>query len=137
MVPMNQKLSRQEKDKYQHWIMLIPMPADVVTSDYIKCFISEFGALIKKGFIRCAYHYQVSIIFKHPGLLTQISPTGSYWNVIEKACQKEVMIQNNNCLSEVLMNATIREVVSLGFGLSKDTNTWTDSIKQYSFGVKF
>ena len=44
----------------QHWIMLIPMPADVFTSDYIKCFISEFGALIKRDLS------DVLIIIKSP-----------------------------------------------------------------------
>jgi hypothetical protein len=61
--PMNQKLSVLQKDRcIQHWIMLIPMPAEIDTSEYIPLFISEFTSLSKKAFIRSAYHYQVSNI---------------------------------------------------------------------------
>ena len=118
----------------QHWIMLVPMPADIDPSEFIPLFISEFTALSKKGFIRSAYHCQVSNITKHSGLLAQISATGSYWNIIEKACHKDVIKQHNNCLSEVLLNSTIKEVVSKGLRISKDTNVWSDSIKHYAFG---
>ena len=119
----------------QHLIILIPMPADIDTSEFIPLCISELSSLCKKTFIRSAYHYQVSNISKHPGLLNQIQTTGSYWNILEEACQNDVATQRCDCLSEVLMNSTIKEVISLGLGVSKDTNTWSDSIKHYAFGV--
>lgn len=119
----------------QHWIMLIPMPADMDTSEYIPLFISEFTSLSKKAYIRSAYHYQVSNISKHPALLNQIDANGSYWNIIDKACHKEVITQHSNSLSEVLMNSTIKDVISIGLKVSKDTNVWSDSIKHYAFGV--
>ena len=33
----------------QHWIMLVPMPADVVSSEYVMEFISNFHDLCKKN----------------------------------------------------------------------------------------
>lgn len=120
--------------RIQHWIMLVPMPADIDTSEYIPLFISEFTSLSKKAFIRSAYHYQVSQITKHSGLLNQISSSGIYWNIIDKASQNDVITQHNNCLSEVLLDFTIREVVSVGLGVSKNTNTWSESIQHYAFG---
>ena len=119
----------------QHWIMLIPMPAEIDASEYIPLFISEFTSLSKKAFIRSAYHYQVSNISSHQGLLNQIDANGSYWNIIDKASHNDVITQENNSLSEVLMNSTIKEVISTGLGVSKDTNKWSDSIQNYAFGV--
>jgi hypothetical protein len=119
----------------QHWIILVPMPADIDTSEYIPLFISEFTSLSKKAYIKSAYHYQVSNISKHPGLLNQIDSNGSYWNIIDKACHNDVITQHYNSLSEVLLNSTIKEVISIGLGVSKDTNTWSDSIQHYAFGV--
>ena len=124
-----------KEQSIQHWIILIPMPADIDTSKYIPLVISEFTSLSKKAFIRSAYHYQVSNHSSHPGLLNQIDANGSYWNIIDKASHNDVITQHYNSLSEVLMNATIREVISIGLGVSKDTNTWSDSIKHYAFGV--
>ena len=114
--------------------MLVPMPADIDTSEYIPLFISAFTSLSKKAFIRSAYHYQVSQITKHSGLLNQISSSGIYWNIIDKASQNDVITQHNNCLSEVLLDFTIREVVSVGLGVSKNINTWSESIQHYAFG---
>jgi len=119
----------------QHWIMLIPMPADIDTSEYIPLFISEFTSLSKKAYIRTAYHYQVSNTSKHPGLLNQIDTNGTYWNIIDKACHSDVITQHNNSLSEVLLNSTIKEVISIGLGVNKDTSIWSDSIQHYAFGV--
>jgi len=119
----------------QHWIMLIPMPADIDTSEFIPLFISEFTSLSKKAFIRSAYHYQLSNISKHPGLLNQIDANGSYWNIIDKACHNDVITQHCNSLSEVLLNTTIKHVMMTGLGVSKDTKTWSDSIQNYAFGV--
>ena len=118
----------------QHWIMLIPFPADIDILEYIPLFISEFTTLTKKGYIRSAYHYQVSNISKHPGLLNQIDANGSYWNIIDKACHNDIITQHNNSLSEVLLNSTIKEVISVGLGISKDNKTWSDSIQHHAFG---
>lgn len=115
--------------------MLVPMPADIDTSEYIPLFISEFTSLSKKASVRFAYPYQVSNITKHPGLLTQISSTGIYWNVIDKASHIDVITQHNNCLSEVLLDFTIKEVVSVGLGVSKNISTWSESIQYYAFGI--
>ena len=119
----------------QHWINVIPMPADIDTSEFIPLFISEFTSLSKKAFIKSAYHYQVSNHSSHPGLLNQIDANGSYWNIIDKACHNDVITQHHNSLLEVLMNSTIREVISIGLGESKDINTWSDAVKHYAFGV--
>src|SRR5687767_13871668 len=70
----------------------------------------------------------------HHGLLTQISDDGTYWHVIDNASQKDTISNSNNCLSEVILDLVIKEVVSLMFGVDKDTNTWTDSIKTFAFG---
>ena len=118
----------------QHWIMLVPMPADIDTSEYIPIFISELTSLSKKAFFKSAYHYHVSNSTKHQGLLAQVDKNGSYWNIIDKASQNDIITQQFNCLSEVLLNGNIRDVVSKGFGLSKDANTWSDSIQHYAFG---
>lgn len=119
----------------QHWILLIPMPADIDSSEYIQIFISELAALAKKTMIRDAYHFQVSTYSKHHGLLNQISANGNYWILFDQACHKDVITYNYKCLSEVLTTLTIKEVVSKGLGVSKDTNTWTESIKFYAFGI--
>ena len=39
----------------QHWIMLVPMPADIDFKEYIHEFISKFQAVCKKPFIRAGY----------------------------------------------------------------------------------
>ena len=118
----------------QHWIMLVPMPADIDSSEYIPAFLSKFQALCKKPFIRSAYKSGVIAITQHHGLVTQISEEGNYWNVLDNAAQKDIIYKSNNCLSEVLLDNTIKEVVSLMFGEKKDPNTWTDSVKIYTFG---
>lgn len=120
--------------RIQHWILLVPMPADIDTSEYIPLFISEFTSLSKKAFIKSAYHYQYSKISKHTGLLSQISSTGIYWNIIENAINNDIITQDNICLSEVLLDSTIKEVISVGLGVSKNINTWSESIQHYAFG---
>ena len=118
----------------QHWIMLVPMPADIDFFEYIPAFISQFQALSKKPYIRSAYKTGVVAITQHYGLMNQISEEGAYWNVIDNAGQKEIIYKANDCLSEVLLDYTIREVVSLMFDVKKDQNTWTDAVKKYAFG---
>jgi len=44
------------------------------------------------------------------------------------------MSQSCNCLSEVLVDSTIKVIVSLMFGVQEDPATWNDSIKAYAFG---
>ena len=62
-------------------------------------------------------------------MMNQISEDGTYWKVLDGAAEKEVMSQSCNCLSEVLLDSTIKEVVCLIFGVKKDPATWNDSIK--------
>ena len=110
------------------------MPADIDLFEYIQQFISKFQALAKKAFIRSAYKSGIAGITQHSGLLNQISEDGNYWNVIENSAEKDIIIKSNNCLSEVLLDSTIKDIVSLMFGVNKDPSTWTDSIHTYAFG---
>ena len=118
----------------QHWILLVPMPVDIDSSEYIPLFISKFQALCKKPFIRSAYKSGVEVITKHNGLITQISQEGNYWHVLDHADQNDIIIQYNVNLLEVLMNQTIKEIVPLMFGVTSDPNTWSDSVKTHAFG---
>ena len=118
----------------QHWIMLVPMPADIEPSKYIPKFISKFQDLCKKPFIRSAYKTGAVNITQHFGLISQVSEDGNYWSVMDITTQKDFIIQPNYCLSEVLQDYTIKEVVSLMFGVNKDFNQWSESVKTYAFG---
>ena len=118
----------------QHWIMLVPMPADIDSSEYIPKFICNFQTLSNKQYIRSAYKSGVNGITQHPGLCNQISEEGIYWNVLNNAAQKDIIYKSNNCLSEVLQDHTIKEVVSLMFGVTKDPNNWSNAIKGYAYG---
>ena len=118
----------------QHWIMLVPMPADIDYSEYIHLFIGSFQHLCKKQFIRSAYKSGVQGFTSHHGLLSQVSEDGSYWHAIDNAFQKDVIFKYNTCLKEVLLDSVIKDVVSLMFGVKKDPNTWTDSVKTFAFG---
>ena len=118
----------------QHWIMLVPMPADIDYSEYIHLFIGSFQHLCKKQFIRSAYKSGVQGFTSHHGLLSQVSEDGSYWHAIDNAFQKDVIFKYNTCLKEVLLDSVIKDVVSLIFGVKKDPNTWTDSVKTFAFG---
>ena len=89
---------------------------------------------MQKTYIRSAYKSGVNAIIQHPGLMSQILEEGSYWNVLDNAVQKEIIFKSTNCLSEVLLDYTIKEVVSLMFGVRKDPNTWSDYVKTYAFG---
>ena len=67
-------------------------------------------------------------------MINAISEDGNYWNVIDNAVQKDIIIKSSCCLSEVLLDFTIKEVVSLMFGVNKDLNSWADSVKTFAFG---
>ena len=118
----------------QHWILLVPMPVEINFSEYITEFLSTFQSLCKKQYIRSAYKSGVRAISEHHGLMTAISENGNYWIGMNNAFQKEITFESNNCLSEVLMDGAIKEIVSLMFGVQKDPNTWTDSVKAYAYG---
>ena len=119
----------------QHWIMLVPMPPDIQPSNYIMDFIGTFESLCKKPFIKSAYKTGVESITKHQGLIDQLSEDGAYWSVIDNTSQKDIIFKSMNNLSEVLMDAAIKEVVHLMFGVSKNSDTWTDSLKTYAFST--
>ena len=118
----------------QYWIMLVRMPADMEYTEYVPIFLHHLQALSKRADIRLAYKSGVTIISKFAAMLNQVSDDGQYWNVLCDATEKEVIFQSFHSLSEVLMDATIREVVSRTFGVKKDEDTWSDGIKAYAFG---
>ena len=131
---VNKSFKTAKGQNVQHWIMLIPMPYQMQPSNYIQDFLGNFASLCKKPFIRSAYKTGVETITKHEGLIDQLSVEGTYWNVLENASQKNIIFHSMNSLSEVLMDGAIKEVMSFMFGVTKDTNTWTDSLKTYAFG---
>jgi len=126
---------KSAKNKYiQHWIMLVPMPTDVEYSEYIPQFLSKFQDLYKKPYIQSAYKTGVEGIIQHPTLLNQVSKDGNYWSILDNTNEKEVIFKTSQTLSEVLMDNTIKEVVSTMFGVGKDPEAWTDAVKAYAFG---
>ena len=118
----------------QHWIMLVPMPLDGDYMEYIPRFISQFQELWKKPYIRLAYKNGVEGITQHSGLINQISEDGNYWDVLDKAVEKDINHISNECLSEVVLDDTIEDIVSSTFGVKPDSSTWDDYIKAYAFG---
>ena len=118
----------------QHWIMLIPMPVDVNLSMYITEFITKFQALSINPFFKSAYKYCVEALVQHPGLKSQISEEGRYWNIMEIASQKDFIFQSHNCLSEFLLDHHIKKMVNLMFGVEQDPMLWTDCVKKFAFG---
>ena len=114
--------------------MLVPMPVDIDSSKYINEFISMFQAVSKKIFTRSAYKSGVDAITKHHGMMNAISEDGNYWNVLDLAVEKDFIFRAHNCLSEVLMDTVIREIVPLMFGARTDLKTWPDPVKTYAFG---
>ena len=52
----------------QHWIMLVPMPADIDSFEHIPQFITSFQALCKKAFLKSTYKNGVIAITQHYGL---------------------------------------------------------------------
>ena len=118
----------------QHWIMLVPMPADIDSSEYIPTFIAKFQALCRQLYIRSAYQTGVKVITQHPGLMNQISDKGSYWIAINSATENNIVFQHNTSLSQVLMDQTIKDIVPIMFSEKKDSSTWSDAVRNYAFG---
>jgi len=118
----------------QHWIMLIPMPSNMVYSEYIPEFLTKFQTLYKKPYIQSAYKSGVKGITNHPGMINQISEDGSYWDVLDNATENEVISQSCKSLSDILLDFTIKEVVSIMFHVMKDPNTWNDAVRAFAFG---
>ena len=114
--------------------MLVPMPTEASYSQYIPKFLREFQALCKKPFIQSAYKSGVAAITEHAELLSQISKEGNYWKVLDDATEKELTSQSFQCLQEILLDYTIKEVVSTLFGVKKDPITWTHDMKTYAYG---
>ena len=54
--------------------------------------------------------------------------------LLKMQLKKDKVFECKECLSDVLLDFTIKEVVSLMFGVDKDPNKWSDSIKTYAFG---
>ena len=115
--------------------MLVPMPANTDSTSYVKPFLSELQNLCKDLIIRDLYKHGVEGITQHPGLMNQISEDGNYWYVLDNAGLKDVIIKSCACLSEILIDSTIKEVVFLMLGVNKDTSTWSDSINKFAFGI--
>ena len=114
--------------------MLVPMPAEMNYAKYIPKFLCQLQALSKRADIKSAYKTGIAAISEHPVLLNQVSDEGLYWNVLDDVTEKEVISKCFHSLSEVLLDFTIKEVVSLTFGVTKDRDTWSDGVKAYAFG---
>ena len=84
--------------------------------------------------MKSAYKSGVSVISEHLAMLNQVSEEGNYWKVLDDAAEKEIMSQSFHCLSEVLLDFTIKEVISQMFGVKKDPDIWNESIKAYAIG---
>jgi hypothetical protein len=67
-------------------------------------------------------------------MLNQISQDGNYWNIVENVVQNNIIFKSVNCLSGVLLDKTINDVVSLMFGVKTDRATWPEPIKIYAYG---
>ena len=114
--------------------MLVPVPSEYDYSEYIPLFLNKFQDLYKKQYIQLAYKSGVVGITVHPGLISQISEEGNYWNILDSATEKEVISQPYHFLSEVLLDFIIKEVISSMFGVEKNPHTWTEAVKFYAFG---
>ena len=133
--PRETKTFRSGKGQnIQHWIMFIPMPANVDSTEYVTEFISKFQALCKKTHIRSAYKVGVNEITQHPELLTSVSEDGNYWTTIDNASQRDIILKSHTCLSEVLCDFTIKLVGSLMFDVNKDLSSWFAAVTTYAFG---
>ena len=110
------------------------MPSNLDYSEYVPQFLKEFKDLYKMPYIKSAYKSGVAVFSKHEGLMNQISYDGNYWKILDSAIEKEIMSESFHCLSELLLDYPIREIVSKMFGIAKDPNTWTDAVRAYAFG---
>src|SRR5687767_15688319 len=94
--PSEMKTFKSAKGQHiQHWIMLVPMPPDIDSSEYIPLFIRTFQSLCKKSTIRSAYHSGMLGITQNSVLLNAISEEGNYWNVIENAHDTEIIFRRS------------------------------------------
>jgi len=67
-------------------------------------------------------------------LIKSVDNGGNYWAAIDNASKKDIIFQSNSCLSEVLKDSTIWEIVSLMFGVEKHPDTWSDAVRSYAYG---
>ena len=118
--------------------MLIRIPHDTNMDydEHIEWFLTWFQDLYKKPYIQLAYKSGVAGITAHAALMTQFFEKRDYWDVLAAATEKEVISQSFDSLFEVLMDFTIKELISIMFDgfVTKDSNTWTDDTKAYAFG---
>ena len=84
--------------------------------------------------IQSAYKSGVAGFTVHPGLMNQLSEDGSYWHVLDYATENDIISEECHCLAEVLLDHTIKEVVSRMFHVKKDQDAWADDVKAYAFG---
>jgi len=70
-------------------------------------------------------------------MVLQVSEDGTYWTVLDDATQEEVLCQSYETLSDVLLDFTIRDMVSNMFGVMKDPKTWSAAVHAYAFGDTF
>ena len=118
----------------QHWIMLVPMPTNSEYSKFVPQFLKIFQDLYKMQYIKSAYKSGVSAIIPHAGVQNAVSEDGTYWKVLHNATENEIIFEPFHCLLEFLCNYTIKEIVSIMFGVEKNPKTWTNTVKAYAFG---
>ena len=66
----------------------------------------------------------------------QVEGDGYYWTIFDDASQREIIIQNCTCLSDILMDFTIKVVVKNMFGIDKARKAWPEVIEEYAYGEK-
>ncbi len=120
----------------QHWIMLVPMPANIVSNEYIKSFVEGFQTITKRSDIRSGYHEGVCLISQNYGMRSQVEGDGSYWTIFDDASEREIIIQHCTCLSNILCDFTIKVVVKNMFGIDKARTSWPEAIEEYAYGEK-
>ena len=133
--PNEIKTFKTSNNKYiQQWILMVPMPIELEYFKYIPKFLSQFQSLCKMPLIQSGYKSGVAGFSHYPGLMNQLSENGSYWQVLDNAIEKDIIIEECHCLAEVLMDNTIKEVVSRMFHVKKGQDVWADDVKAYAFG---
>lgn len=110
------------------------MPTDADFANYIKELLACYHLLCKKTFVRLAFKTGIGAITTHAEMINVTSEDGKYWGGIDNTTQKDFIIQSNLCLSEVLLDFSIKEVASLMFCMNKDFNQWSKSVKTFAFG---
>jgi len=120
----------------QHWIMLVPMPANIVSNEYIKSFVEGFQKITLRSDIRSGYHEGVCLISQNYGMRRQVEGDGYYWTIFDDASDREIIIQHCTCLSDILCDFTIKVVVNNMFGIDTPCNAWPEAIEEYAYGEK-